>query len=283
MRTDADHAAWAEREEQEEHNDLIQFGNDEDDANGHSPLYADLPPAPQGPQGGGSAGAGGEPNAASRSNGNGVRTAGFSLRPPVDLPHSRSPAADPNDSAMPRAPGASDGGSGSMCALNGSATMADAELEGSSAVPVPYGGSAAPVPPTETETETEQPEAGGAEASRGAQHGGDRHTGDVPMPTATNEAAGSSAEPQLAKLPELDLERFPRMFRQPHSEGAERLRAVYAVLRNCDGPLSVTDVRESLPAGSYGEQLITFLLDLLTSRAYLYTQLDGDLKCWRAV
>jgi hypothetical protein len=94
-------------------------------------------------------------------------------------------------------------------------------------------------------------------------------------------AAGAAALPP--KLPELDLERFPSMFRAAHSDGAQRLREVYAVLRARDGPLSATDVAGALPAGKYGSQIVAFLLDLLTTRAYLYTQLDGDLKCWRAV
>lgn len=95
------------------------------------------------------------------------------------------------------------------------------------------------------------------------------------------DAGAACAQPQPQH--ELDLERFPRMFRQPHSEGAQRLREVYAVLRGFHGPLSAADIEELLPAGKYGAQLVTFLLDLLASRAYLYTQLDGDNKCWRAV
>ncbi|KAJ1627592.1 hypothetical protein T492DRAFT_1023458 [Pavlovales sp. CCMP2436] len=100
----------------------------------------------------------------------------------------------------------------------------------------------------------------------------------------TAHAEGAAAATLAAKLPDLDLERFPRMFRQPHSEGATRLREVYKVLREFNGPLSAADVQESLPtADNTSAQLVAFLLDLLTSRAYLYTQLEGDIKCWRAV
>lgn len=115
-----------------------------------------------------------------------------------------------------------------------------------------------------------------------------RPPADLPPPRAAPASPaeappGSDVQPQPVVLPELDLERFPRMFRQPHSEGAARLREVYSVLRDFQGHLSAHDIEESLPHGKYGPQLVTFLLDLLTSRAYLYTQLEGDTKCWRAV
>ncbi|KAG8457799.1 hypothetical protein KFE25_005812 [Diacronema lutheri] len=128
------------------------------------------------------------------------------------------------------------------------------------------------------------PGAGVARSPGLGRAGATRSEGNEAASSPADDAAGPLAQPvRLAALPELDLERFPRMFRQPSSEGALRLAEVYAVLRDFAGPLSAADVAESLPAGKYGAQLVAFLLELLTSRAYLYTQLEDNVKCWRAV